>query len=370
MTETDLVVTTYPLLLRDRERYKQQTFSLLVLDEAQAIKNPATKIAACVRAIRSDTRLCLSGTPLENHLGELWALLDFALPGLLGGRKAFNENYRKPIEKEGDETRQRELARRVRPFMLRRTKVEVVKELPPKTESVQYVELGGKQRTLYEGVRISMEKRIRDLVARQGMAKSRIEFLDALLKLRQACIDPRLVKLKQAAGIRESAKLDWLAATLPQLLEEGRRILIFSQFTQVLKLIEDHLKSQQVDFSKLTGQTRKRQTAIDRFQDGEVQVFLISLKAGGSGLNLTAADVVIHMDPWWNPAVENQATDRAHRIGQDKPVFVYKLVAADTVEERIHQMQQQKRALADALFDATGASALPQDKDALLALLS
>ncbi len=369
IAKSDLVITTYPLLVRDKARYDKRKFSLMVLDEAQAIKNPTTKVAECVRGIKSDTRLCLSGTPLENHLGELWSLMDFALPGLLGGRKSFNEAYRTPIEGRGDADRQHELARKVRPFMLRRTKAEVATELPPKTETIQYVELGSKQRALYESVRISMEKRIRELVARQGMAKSHIEFLDALLKLRQSCIDPRLVKLDKAAGIQESAKLEWLAESLPQLLEEGRSILVFSQFTEVLKLVEQQLQAQKIDYTKLTGQTRKRQQAIDRFQNGEVRVFLISLKAGGAGLNLTAADVVIHMDPWWNPAVENQATDRAHRIGQDKPVFVYKLVAADTLEERIHQMQQEKQALADALFDATKGSNLPRNKEDLLALL-
>lgn len=369
VAKSDLVITTYPLLVRDKPRYDKRQFSLMVLDEAQVIKNPTTKIAECVRTIHCETRLCLTGTPLENHLGELWSLMDFALPGLLGGRKIFNQYYRNPIENDGDTERQQELARKVSPFMLRRTKSEVATELPPKTETIQYVELASKQRALYESVRASMEKRIRDLVASQGMAKSHIEFLDALLKLRQACIDPRLVKLEKATNIKESAKLDWLAETLPQLLEEGRNILIFSQFTQVLKLIEEQLKSQKITYSKLTGQTRKRQEAIDRFQSGEVRVFLISLKAGGSGLNLTAADVVIHMDPWWNPAVENQATDRAHRIGQDKPVFVYKLVAADTLEERINQMQQQKQALADSLFDATKSTKAPKDKEELLALL-
>ncbi|WP_158078631.1 DEAD/DEAH box helicase [Microbulbifer mangrovi] len=366
---SDLVITTYPLLVRDWEHYQESGFSLAVLDEAQAIKNPTTKIAEYVRRIPCDTRLCLSGTPLENHLGELWSLMDFALPGLLGGRKTFNQVYRTPIENHGDVERQQELAHKVRPFMLRRTKTEVVAELPPKTETIQYVELGSKQRALYESVRISMEKRIRELVARQGMGKSHIEFLDALLKLRQTCIDPRLVKLDKAAGVQESAKLNWLAETLPQLLEEGRNLLIFSQFTEVLKLVELLLQDRGIDYAKLTGQTRKRQQAIDSFQNGDARVFLISLKAGGAGLNLTAADVVIHMDPWWNPAVENQATDRAYRIGQDKPVFVYKLVAENTVEERIHQMQRQKQALADSLFDATRSSNLPDSSEDLLALL-
>ncbi|WP_157953680.1 DEAD/DEAH box helicase [Oceanimonas marisflavi] len=369
LASADLVLTTYPLLLRDHEHYAEQHFSLLVLDEAQAIKNPVTKAAQRVRQLKAEMKLCLSGTPLENHLGELWSLMDFALPGLLGGRSTFNKAFRQPIENHGDHDAHRLLSRKLTPFMLRRTKADVVTELPEKTEIVQYVELQGKQRALYESIRVSMEQRIRELFQRQGLARSHIEFLDALLKLRQACIDPRLVKLEQAAAVKEHAKLDWLSETIPRLLEEGRNILVFSQFTQVLGLIEEDLNRQGIDYSKLTGQTRHRQQAIDRFQQGEVRVFLISLKAGGSGLNLTAADVVIHVDPWWNPAVENQATDRAHRIGQNKPVFVYRLVATDTVEERIQQMQQQKQALADALFSETGSQKLPADADSLLALL-
>jgi SNF2 family DNA or RNA helicase len=367
---SDLVITTYPLLPRDVRHYAEYSFSMLILDEAQLIKNPNTRIASDVRTIKCDTRLCLSGTPLENHLGELWALMDFALPGLLGGQKTFNKQYRSAIEEQHDQDRQHELARRIAPFMLRRTKADVAQDLPPKTEIVQYVELEGKQRTLYESIRISMEKRIRDLIAQKGMARSHIEFLDALLKLRQACIDPRLVKLDKAADIIESAKLNWLSENIPVLLDEGRHILLFSQFTQVLGLIELLLNSKQIAYAKLTGQTRHRQTVIDQFQSGEVSVFLVSLKAGGSGLNLTAADVVIHVDPWWNPAVENQATDRAYRIGQDKPVFVYKLVAANTIEERIQQLQKQKQALADSLFSDAGAVGLPVEKEALMALLA
>lgn len=369
IARADIVITTYPLLLRDHGHYEEHTFRLLVLDEAQAIKNPATKLAQRVRAVQADCCLCLTGTPLENHLGELWALMDVALPGLLGGQKAFRRQFRTPIEEHGDRERQQQLARRVAPFLLRRTKAEVAAELPPKTELIQYVELEGQQRALYESIRVSMHKRIRQLVAKQGMARSHIQFLDALLKLRQACIDPRLVKLDKAAGIRDSAKLAWLRETLPQLLEEGRKLLVFSQFTEVLGLVEMELKALKIPYAKLTGQTRKRQQAIDSFQNGEVPVFLISLKAGGSGLNLTAADVVIHLDPWWNPAVEAQASDRAYRIGQDKPVFVYKLIAADTVEERIQALQTHKRALADSLFSAAGAAGLPRDGEALLGLL-
>jgi len=366
---SDLVVTTYPLLLRDRADYQGRHFSLLVLDEAQAVKNPATKLAREVRQLSADCRLCLSGTPLENHLGELWSLLDFALPGLLGSQAHFRQHFRTPIEVHGDSGRQRQLGARVSPFLLRRTKAGVAAELPPKTETIEYVELSGRQRTLYESIRVSMQKRIRDLVARQGMARSHIQFLDALLKLRQACIDPRLVKLDAAVGITESAKLEWLREALPQLLEEGRNLLVFSQFTEVLQLVEQDLQALDIAYSKLTGRTRKRQEAIDQFQRGEVRVFLISLKAGGSGLNLIVVDVVIHLDPWWNPAVEAQASDRAHRIGQDKPVFIYKLIAAGTVEERIQHLQAKKRALADTLFDDADAAGLPQDGESLLALL-
>src|SRR5690606_9378485 len=207
----------------------------------------------------------LTGTPMENHLGELWSLMDFVLPGLLGGRTLFQEQFRNPIEKSADQERQQALGRRVAPFMLRRSKAQVVKELPSKTEITQYVELQGKQRALYESIRVSMEKRIRDLVATQGMQRSHIQFLDALLKLRQACIDPRLVNLDKAAKIRESAKLEWLNENLPQLLEEGRNILIFSQFTSVLALIEEDLNARKLPYAKLTGQTRKRQQAIDLF---------------------------------------------------------------------------------------------------------
>lgn len=370
LEQADIILTSYALLHLDGEFHQQQAYALAVLDEAQAIKNPNTKTASSARQLNAGMRLCLSGTPLENHLGELWSLLDFALPGLLYGQSFFNSTLRNPIERNGDAQARQELARKIAPFVLRRTKQQVAAELPEKTLITQYVELGSKQAALYESVRLSMEKHIRELIDKQGLAKSRIEFLDALLKLRQACIAPQLVKLAQAKNIHESAKLGWLADTLPAMLEEGRRVLIFSQFTQALGLVEEVLKKQNIGYSKLTGATRKRQEAIDAFQLGDTPVFLISLKAGGSGLNLTRADTVIHLDPWWNPAVENQATDRAHRIGQDKPVFVYKLVASGTVEERIQQMQEQKQALADALFDSTRSAPKPESAEELLSLLA
>ncbi|MEA3412899.1 MAG: DEAD/DEAH box helicase, partial [Pseudomonadota bacterium] len=350
----DLVLTTYSLLTRDQEALLQQAWYFLILDEAQFIKNPRTRASRLVRQLDARHRLCLTGTPLENHLGELWSLFDFLLPGLLGDAKRFRRVLRTPIEKHADEEASRRLARRIRPFMLRRTKQEVVSELPPKTEIVRGVELEGAQRDLYESIRLAMHERVHRAVADQGLASSHIIVLDALLKLRQVCCDPRLLKLESAGRVKRSAKLEMLMELLPEMIEEGRRVLLFSQFTGMLELIEDAVREAGVDYVKLTGRTRDRAAPVERFQGGEAPLFLISLKAGGVGLNLTAADTVIHYDPWWNPAVERQATDRSHRIGQDNPVFVYKLITLGTVEEKIQAMQARKQALADNLFDRNG----------------
>ncbi|WP_295392843.1 DEAD/DEAH box helicase [uncultured Thiodictyon sp.] len=346
----DLVLTTYPLLSRDQEHLQEQSFHSLILDEAQSVKNPKSQAAVVVRALQADHRLCLTGTPMENHLGELWTQFDFLLPGFLGDQASFKRHWRTPIEQHRDQERHARLARRVAPFMLRRRKQDVATELPPKTEIVKSVTLGEAQAALYEGIRLSMEKRVRDAIAAQGLARSHITILDALLKLRQTCCDPRLLKLPAAARVKESAKLELLMDLVPEQLEEGRRILLFSQFTSMLALIETELDDRGIPYAKLTGQTRKRDEAIDAFRSGAVSLFLISLKAGGVGLNLTEADTVILYDPWWNPAVESQAADRAHRIGQDKPVFVYKLVTEQTVEERILTMQERKRALAAGVY--------------------
>ncbi|MCU7918119.1 MAG: DEAD/DEAH box helicase [Candidatus Thiodiazotropha sp. (ex Epidulcina cf. delphinae)] len=354
LADYDLVLTSYPLLVRDQAVLLQQPYHLLILDEAQVIKNPKTRASRLVRQLEARHRLCLTGTPLENHLGELWSLFDFLLPGLLGSVKQFARVLRHPIEKQADEAAAQQLAQRVRPFMLRRTKQQVARDLPPKTEIVQGVELAGAQRDLYESIRLAMHAKVRRAVAEQGMERSHIIVLDALLKLRQVCCDPRLVKLESAGKVKQSAKLALLMDLLPEMIEEGRRILLFSQFTGMLKLIEEAVGKAGIKYVKLTGRTRDRATPVERFQAGRAPLFLISLKAGGVGLNLTAADTVIHYDPWWNPAVERQATDRAHRIGQDNPVFVYKLIMAGTVEEKIQAMQQRKQALADTLFDPNG----------------
>lgn len=363
IADYDLVLTTYALLSRDAETLGRQRFHTLILDEAQNIKNPRTKAAAVVRGLRAEHRLCLTGTPMENHLGELWSLFDFLLPGFLGDEKRFKRTWRTPIEQQGDSDRRQRLARRIAPFMLRRRKQDVLTELPPKTEIIRAVALGETQAALYESIRLSMEKRVRDAISAQGLARSHITILDALLKLRQTCCDPRLLSLAAADKVHASAKLELLMDILPEQLEEGRRVLLFSQFTTMLGLIEAELAGRGIPYSKLTGQTRKRDEAIEKFRSGQADVFLISLKAGGVGLNLTEADTVILYDPWWNPAVETQAADRAHRIGQDKPVFVYKLVTENTVEEKILAMQTRKQALADGIY-REGAAATEAGFDA------
>jgi superfamily II DNA or RNA helicase len=346
----DVILTSYPLLWRDADELTQYRYHLLILDEAQMVKNARSQGAEVIRRIDAKHRVCLTGTPLENHLGELWSQFDFLLPGFLGSAQTFTRYWRTPIEKQGDVERRQLLARRVRPFILRRRKEEVATELAPKTIIVRKVELTGAQRDLYETVRSAMDARVREEVANKGLGANQILILDALLKLRQVCCDPRLVRMRAAQGVEERAKLDLLMTMLPEQVDEGRRILLFSQFTRMLALIETELAEAGIDYVKLTGATLDRETPVQRFQNGEVPVFLISLKAGGTGLNLTAADTVIHYDPWWNPAIENQATDRAHRIGQDKPVFVYKLIVSDSIEEKILALQERKAELVSGIL--------------------
>lgn len=359
----DLVISTYGLIQRDKTRFLKYKFYYLVLDEAQSIKNARAKTTQVIQQLNGEHRLCLSGTPLENHLGELWSLFHFLMPGLLGDHKQFRQFFRIPIEKQGDVSRKEMLARRVQPFLLRRTKSEVVNELPPKTEMTRMITLNGAQRDLYEAIRLSMEKKVRDAISASGLGRSHIVFLDALLRLRQVCCDPRLISLPEAQmAYGTSAKMDALMELIDGLMEEGRRVLVFSQFTSMLALIETELKDRDYAYLKLTGKTQNRQSVVRDFQDGVAPIFLISLKAGGKGLNLTRADTVIHYDPWWNPAVEDQATDRSHRIGQENPVFVYKLIASGSVEEVMLQMQEKKRQLYNSVFleQASGFSQLSE----------
>lgn len=359
IAEHDLVLTTYSLLTRDQAVLAAQPWHMVILDEAQAIRNAKAETARQAKQLQAGQRLCLSGTPLQNHLGELWSLFDFLAPGFLGAEGMFRKQYRTPIEKHGDVQRQAALRRRVKPFLLRRTKDEVLQDLPPKTEIMEPVEMEAGQRALYEGIRLAMHTKIKAAIAARGLARSGIVILDALLKLRQACCDPRLVKLKAAQKTKPgSAKLDRLMELLTVLLGEGRRVLVFSQFTSMLALIEARLGEAKISHVLLTGDTRDRETPVRRFQAGEVPVFLISLKAGGVGLNLTGADTVIHYDPWWNPAAEDQATDRAHRIGQERQVFVHRLVTLGSIEEKMEILKDRKRALVASVLEAEQGGAL------------
>ena len=357
-----VVITTYTLIARDVAEMKALPWHVVVLDEAQAIKSPAAKATRAVCQLDSRHRLCLSGTPIENNLEELWSQFAFLMPGLLGDRQGFTKRFRTPIEKKRDDTRRVQLVRRIKPFILRRTKSEVATELPPKHTILRRITLAPDQRELYETIRVTLHERVREQVAERSLAQSRIIVLDALLKLRQVCCDPRLVKLPSARLVESSSKLEDLLEMVTEMIPEGRRILLFSQFTSMLDLIKPRMVAAGIPFVELRGDTRDRAEPVRAFQAGEVPLFLISLKAGGRGLNLTAADTVIHYDPWWNPAVENQASDRAHRIGQTKSVFVYKLIGADTVEERILELQQRKAELANITFtEGSDLSGLEQD---------
>lgn len=375
IADHDLVLTTYPLLWRDVDALAAEPFHLLILDEAQMVKNAGSRSARDLRKLQAPHLLCLTGTPLENHLGELWAQFDFLMPGFLGDMRSFNARWRKPIEENGETLRAQLLAQRVRPFILRRRKEDVATELPPRTETILRVQLLGKQRELYEAVRTTADKQVRRALERQSFDGAQITILDALLKLRQVCCDPRLVKGAKIHPGTERAKLELLADMLPALVEEGRRVLVFSQFTEMLMLAAEQLDALVLPYLTLTGQTPpgQRGAVVKRFQAQDATsapVLLVSLKAGGTGLNLTAADTVIHLDPWWNPAVEEQATARAHRIGQDQPVFVYKLVVEGSIEERMLELQARKAALASGVLGHDAAGALKFSEADLQALLA
>ena len=350
MDRYDVVVTTYTVLTRDILEMKEFDWHVVVLDEAQAIKTPDAKATRAVCQLEARQRICLSGTPIENNLEELWSQFAFLMPGLLGDRRGFSKRFRTPIEKNADQIRRVQLARRIKPFIMRRKKSEVATELPPKHTILRRITLAPDQRELYETIRVTMYEKVREQVAERSLAQSRIVVLDALLKLRQACCDPRLVKLRSAREIETSSKLDDLLEMISEMIPEGRRILLFSQFTSMLDLIKPRLREAGIPFVELRGDTTDRAEPVRSFEALEVPLFLISLKAGGRGLNLVSADTVIHYDPWWNPAVEDQASDRAHRIGQTKSVFVYKMIAADTVEERILELQARKAELAAIAF--------------------
>ena len=346
----DLILTTYPLITRDKDVFDQHNFLYIILDEAQKIKNPKTKMTIAIKILKSDYKLALSGTPIENHLGELWSIFSFLMPGFLDTYKFFKNYYQIPIEKENNFDRQILLNKKIKPFMLRRTKEVVIDELPSKSIIVKYTQFDNNQSKLYESIRVTMEEKVRQMVKDKGIGSSHITILDALLKLRQVCCDPSLLKLEESKKVKESAKLELLLDLIAELLTENRKILLFSQFTSMLSVIESKIEQLGIKYTKLTGSTKNREKAIEKFTKGDASIFLISLKAGGVGLNLVEADTVIHYDPWWNPAVENQATDRAYRIGQNKSVFVYKLIVENTIEQKILELQARKQALQDSIY--------------------
>jgi SNF2 family DNA or RNA helicase len=347
ISDYDLVLTTYGTMLRDITHLAEIGFDYVVLDEAQAVKNSATASAKAVRLLRGKHRLALSGTPVENHLGELWSLFEFLNPGMLGEAKVLN--MAGGLARNPGEDARRLLAQALRPFILRRTKQQVARELPEKTEQTIFCELEGPQRKHYDELRKHYRESLLSRVQQQGMGKSKMHVLEALLRLRQAACHPGLL---DAARIHEpSAKLDVLMDQLAELREEGHKALVFSQFTSLLSIVRGRLDAEEIRYEYLDGSTRDRQARVDAFQnDPGCGLFLISLKAGGLGLNLTAAEYVFLLDPWWNPAVEAQAVDRAHRIGQTRPVFAYRLIARDTVEEKVLELQKTKRELADAIL--------------------
>ncbi|MET1257324.1 DEAD/DEAH box helicase [Aliikangiella maris] len=337
-----ILITSYQLANIDSMDWQQHALSWIILDEAQQIKNYRTQISQSLRQISSEYRLCLSGTPVENHLGELWSILDFLMPGCLGKLKAFKQHFQKPIESDADENKMQLLKQRIAPFMLRRTKQQVADDLPEKTEIYQSIILSDEQMMFYQQQKDRQQTHLQEqMLASENDGQKQILLLTALLKLRQACCDPALLDEMQIT----SAKRQHCLQMVEELVAEKRKILIFSQFTQMLDLLASDLKDKKISHLILTGKTQHRQQLVDKFQQGNTSVFLISLKAGGVGLNLTQADTVIHYDPWWNSAAEQQASDRAHRIGQKNPVFVYKLIAQDTIEEKIALLQQHKAQL-------------------------
>lgn len=345
----DLIITTYGTLRRDAVDFKDVVFDYVILDEAQAIKNADTAAAKAARLLHGDHRLALSGTPVENHLGELWSLFEFLNPGMLGAASVFKLTGQ--AGRNPDEATRKLLAGALRPFILRRTKDQVAKDLPAKNEQTLFCELEPKQRKLYDELRDHYRNTLLDRIAREGIAKAKIQVLEALLRLRQAACHPGLIDKKRVG--EGSAKLDMLLPQLSAVLEEGHKALVFSQFTSLLSIVRGHLDKERVVYEYLDGRTRDRQARVERFQnDPDCKLFLISLKAGGLGLNLTAAEYVYLLDPWWNPAVEAQAIDRAHRIGQTQQVFAYRLIARDTVEEKVLQLQNTKRDLAEAIINA------------------
>jgi SNF2 family DNA or RNA helicase len=350
----DVVITTYALLVREVDTLRAVRFRHAVYDEAQNIKNADAVSTRAARLIEADQHLALSGTPVENRLDELWSIMECCNPGMLGERRTFQRHFERPIAEDPKHPAATELRAIVRPFMLRRRKSEVLDDLPPKQEIDVDCELSGAHRRLYDSLAAAVRREIENAFAAGGLAKNTFSVLTALLRLRQMACDPRLVDANAdgAIGAKRAAFLD----LVQQLVAEKRRALVFSQFVKLFDLWRPDLDARGIAYEYLDGSTVDRDRVVQRFQNGDAPLFLLSLKAGGTGLTLTAADTVIHLDPWWNPAVETQATDRAHRIGQKQSVTVYRLVAKGTIEDRIDELKKRKRDVADAIVsDAGGA---------------
>ncbi|MCL5099069.1 MAG: SNF2 family helicase [Candidatus Omnitrophica bacterium] len=347
--QSDLVVTSYALLRRDLERYRDYEFDTVILDEAQHIKNRQTQSAQAVKAVRARHRFVLTGTPLENSVLDLWSIFDFLMPGYLGAARDFRERYEIPIMRDKNAAAQDRLARRIKPFLLRRLKREVATDLPPRLEQVAYCELTDAQQAVYRQILDESRRAVTEAVDARGLPRSRMLVFTALLRLRQVCCDLRLLNLPAIDPVTTSAKLDLMGELLEEILDGGHRALVFSQFVGMLSLLREKLDAEKVEYCYLDGSTVDRESVVNRFQrQDQIPVFLISLKTGGLGLNLTGADTVVHYDPWWNPAVMDQASDRAHRIGQKRVVTTYKLITRGTVEEKILELQNRKRELLQA----------------------
>jgi SNF2 family DNA or RNA helicase len=355
LEKADVMITSYALLRRDEELLQALDLRYVILDEAQHIKNPMSQTARSAKKLSSERRLALTGTPIENRLSELWSIFDFVSPGLLGQLKAFEERIARPIDRGDMETAQR-LRATIKPFVMRRVKSDVAKDLPDKIEQEMIVPLAEEQAKLYKQVLRQVRKSVLSEVEKQGVGKAQIQILAALTRLRQVACDPRLMKLPDTDfNADDSGKLGALREIIDEAVDGNHRVLVFSQFVEMLNHIRAALDTDGVQYEYLDGSTRDRIDRVDRFnEDTSVPVFLISLKAGGTGLNLTGADTVVHFDPWWNPAVEDQATDRAHRIGQTKNVNVYKLIAAGTVEEKILELSAKKRELVSNVLSTEG----------------
>jgi non-specific serine/threonine protein kinase len=338
---------SYGILLQDQAVLQERRWSYLILDESQKIKNPTTKTYQAALALSSSHRLCLTGTPVENSVMDLWSQFNFLNPGMLGSQSEFENRF---VKNGNEESHSRELLRKIiYPFLLRRKKEDVLRELPERMEIAQLVEMTDKQQQIYEQWLSSYRSQIFDQVEKEGISKSRLKILEALTFLRQIACHPAI--LDDSVDLEESGKFQLLEEMLEDILQEGHKVLIFSQFVRFLALIRKLMDKRDWKYEYMDGSTRKREKHIRNFQEqSEIKAFLISLKAGGLGLNLTAADYVIHLDPWWNPAVEQQATDRAHRIGQENPVFVYKYIMKNSVEEKILHLQEKKKELSDQLI--------------------